>query len=322
MAIEASDLKVADILVLKDKVHNFYRHVAVVTHVNKQESIYKIIHWRGVGEPYGITETTLPSAESLAKRNVEFECFRLHNQDQALKTTQILQQWLSWGVPYDKQRFAQAELAINRFFSVSSDLMNNISPKIKEEQFAEKLELHRKEMEQLFIENYMDIVKYAARRDISPVRPKMDGEKQTGFHCLQGILIAFQIPYVQNYVNSVNDQWLSNKYVKTNTSLNDNEPRFENAKQALKENFNQEEFLASFPLAFKLQAKLCSIDTFRHAMLCDDKNITYIGVLNSLKEAEIHPDQEIMAQNCLFFKKQGSLRRDELMHKIVIPSIK
>src|ERR1044072_4188322 len=118
--IEPNDLKIGDILLLKDKTHNFYRHVVVVTEVDNEQSIYKVIHWLGVREPFSVTEATLPPEKLLNERNLELECFRLYDQQQAEKAVGILKQWLTWGVPYSKERFNKLESAMNDFFSVTS----------------------------------------------------------------------------------------------------------------------------------------------------------------------------------------------------------
>ncbi|NNM59285.1 MAG: hypothetical protein HKM04_05670 [Legionellales bacterium] len=318
--IDPSYLKIGDILLLKDKSQHFFRHVVVVTQVDIEQNIYKIMHFRRLGEPSGLVEATLSSSELLNQRNLEYECYRLKDQEQAIKAIQILRQWFTWAVPFDTDRFKRAELSCNNFFAVSSNLMNHIPPQLSEENYPEKIKLHRQEMETLFNQHYMDIIKYAARRDISPVRPKFANEKQTGFHCLQGILLAFQVSYAQDFVNSVTDKWLANKHVVTNENLSSEEPRFEMASTALKANFNKEAFLAAFPLAFRLWAKLSSINTFEHAMLSDKEKITYLGTLNPLQEADIKPDAETMAQSCRFFKAQGDSKRVELLHQVVSPS--
>lgn len=319
--IEPKDLKVGDILLLKDKTHHFYRHVSVVTEVDVQNNIYKVMHWRGVGEPYAITEVTLPSAESFAKRNVEFECFRMHDENQAVRAVDILRSWLGWAVPYDKSRFARAEIFNNQFFSVSSDLFNGISPHISSEYYDEKVEENRKEMEALFVEHYMDIVKYAARSSISPVRPKRDGEKQTGFHCLQGIMLAYQVSYALDFVNPVSDRWLANKHTDLNSNLAANEPRFESVNVALKPEFDSGIFLATFPPAFRLYAKLCPIDTFRHAIWKDERTFRALGALTMLAEANIKPDAETMLESARFFKRQGDQKRKALLETVITLSI-
>lgn len=320
--IEVHDLKIGDILLLKDKTHNFYRHVAVVTEIDNTQSIYKVIHWIGVREPFSVTEATLPPEELLNERNIELECFRLYDQQPAEKAVGILKQWLTWGVPYSKERFNKLESTMNNFFSVTSDLLNNLPPQNCKEKFPDKLEPNRKEMETLFIQNYRDIIKYAARRDISPIRPKEDKTSQKGFHCVQGILLAFQVSYVTDFVNSVTDKCLSNKHTDTNINLNDSKPIFESAEKALNNNFQLENFLDAIPIAFKLYAKLCWVDTFRHAMLNDTENIKFLGTLLPIKKADIKPDAETMASRVQFLTEQGLFKREKLVHEVILPSAK
>lgn len=317
--IEPKDLKIGDILLLKDKTWNFYRHVVVVSEIDQEQNIYKVIHWMGVREPFSITEATFPPKEVLIERNLELECYRLFDQQQAEKAVDILKQWLTWGVPYSQERFKKLETYINGFFSVTSDLMNHLPPQGCSEASLERLEPCRKEMEALFIENCRDIIKYAARRDISPVKPKQDKVRQNGFHCVQGILLAFQVSYVTAFVDSITDQWLSNKHTKKNENPDASGFIFESAETALKSHVEPESILAAIPPSFKLYAKLCSVDIFRHAMLADTETIIFLGPLSAINKADLRPDAEAMASRAKFLTEQGFFKQDSLLHEVILP---
>jgi hypothetical protein len=322
----AADMQAGDILLYKNLKTNYYFHAAIVTEIDNAKGVYKIAHWLGKAEPYTLSETRLTPAESLKARDMELECFRLKDGQHIVKTLAILRQWLTWAVPYDKRRYAKAEAAVSKFFNVHSDqyhgVIFSLSPEERKRFEQGAIEQHRQEMERLFEVNYMDVVKYAARRDISPVMPKEASEYQTGFNCLQGVLTVFQAACGEDYVQSVQDRWLSNKYVSTNKSLAPDATFFADASTALKQNFDLQTFLASFPKAFKLHAKTCGVETFRHALYTDKKFIIPLGTLAPLANDQIHPDLDSSNSACLIAKISGDAKRNALQTDVITPSRK
>ena len=310
-------LELGDILLLKDFKAGFYRHVAIVSEVNKEQNSYKAIHWRGVGEPYGITEMTLPSKESLAERNCQFECFRLRDSKQALDVLSLLKSWIPWSVPYSETAFKKAETEANKFFSVKSDLFNKINPEINPEKLDLKNQEYLKEMQKLFDDHWADVVKYAARRDLGVVRTKREG-KLSGFNCLGGILIALQTSYILDLVKPLKDKWVSNAHINQSNPSSDGMV-FEPTEIALQENVTKEIMTQAIPSAFKLDAKLCTVDAFRLAMLADEQTIEYIGKLTTLNQENIKSDKELIENKVSFFKSEGNKQRMKVLEELLEP---
>lgn len=310
------DLQVGDILLYKNTKNNYFFHAAIVTEIDNDKRVYKITHWVGKAEPYTLAETRLTTAEALKERGMELECFRIKDAKHIPKVLAILRQWVTWAVPYDRQRYAKAEKAVSEFFNVHADQSHNVilslSPEERQQLLKNHLEKHRLEMERVFEENYMDVVKYASRRDTSPVRPKDAGEYRIGFNCLQGILNVFQASYAAEHVQSITDRWLSNKHAAI----------FTDASVALKQDFDLKSFLASFPKAFKLYAKTCSVETFRHAFYEDAEHILPLGLLDPLANDDINPDQASSNAACLFAKSNGDAKRNALQVDVIKGSMK
>lgn len=86
--------------------------------------------------------------------------------------------------------------------------------------------------------------------------------------------------------------------------------------------FHLENFPNAIPIAFKLYAKLCWVDTFRHAMLNDTENIKFPGTLLPVKKADIKPDAQTMASRVQFLTEQGFFKREKLLHEVILPSAK
>lgn len=310
------DLQVGDILLYKNTKNNYFFHAAIVTEIDNDKCVYKITHWVGKAEPYTLSETRLTTAEALKERGMELECFRLKDTMHIPKVVGILRQWLTWAVPYDKQRYAKAEKAVSEFFDVHSDQYHNVilslSPEERQQLLSNALEKHRQEMEREFEERYMDVIKYASRRDTSPVRPKDASEYRIGFNCLQGILNVFQASYAADHVQSITDRWLSNKHADI----------FTDARVALNKDFELKSFLASFPKAFKLYARTCSVETFRHALYEDAEHILPLGLLNPLASDHINPDAASSNAACLFTKANGDAKRAALQVDVIEKSMR
>ncbi len=200
--IPVTSLKAGDILLMEDKMHRFFRNVAVVTQVDQQTNDCKAAYWRGTRYPYSLAETSLPSEKMMQERRLMFHVFRPKDQALAQRAATLLQKWCLWAVPFDKTRFEEAEKYHNHFFDMNADFLNWKMPVISNDDiYNENLIEHCLKLNKAFKEYYLDIVKYAARREISPVRPTAENEeKQTGFHCVQGILIAFQVACVEDFV--------------------------------------------------------------------------------------------------------------------------
>lgn len=312
--ISVESLKPGDILLMKDKTHDFFRHVAVVTQVDQQRQHCLVAHWRGTHYPYALTEMSLPPENIIQERNLAFHVFRLKDQVLAQRATAILQKWCLWAIPFDKTRFEKAEQYNNEFFNITSNVFEGQLPIITDMiLFYPKLGEQIQLLQQQFKEHYLDVVKYAARREISPVLPKPESdEKQRGFHCLQGVLVAFQVACVQEYINPQNNQWLSNKLSKP----------FNQISELLNFDFDQDAFINSIPPAFQLWAKLASIEAFNFALQKDEAHVKELGVLapQTPKLPYDHRQQE--DTKIVLAYQQGLKNRARLIDEVVMPSVK
>lgn len=311
--ISVTELKPGDILLMKDKTYDFFRHVVVITQVDQKTEHCQVAHWRGTHYPYALTEMSLPPEEVLQKRNLAFHAFRLKNQTQALQVAELLQKWCLWAIPFDKKRFTKAEKENNEFFDIESDILKDKQPIITNKSlFISLLAERNQQLNQIFKEHYLDVVKYAARRDISPVRPKPETENQTGFHCLQGILVALQVTCARAFVNAENTKWLSNKKIDL----------FDKTSEALKSDFDLNAFLGAIPAAFQLYAKHACIDVFNYALEKDKENIVSLGVL-APQTAKLPYDFKQQEDKLIIYAYQAGLKkRNNLIKEVILPSVK
>lgn len=306
-------LQPGDILLMKDNANNFFRHAAVVTQVDLKTKHCQVAHFRGTHYPFALTEMSLPPEEVIQARNLTFHIFRLKDQALALQATELLKKWCKWAIPFDKKRFELAEKYNNDFFGIASDMFENKSPMIGDNiLFNQKLMEQHKDLTQAFKEHYLDVVKYAARRDISPVRPKPENENQRGFHCLQGILIAFQVACVQTFVNAENMKWVSNK----KTDL------YDKASDALKPDFDLNAFLSAIPPAFQLYAKFACIDTFNYALEQDHEHILSLGILAPQTPELPYDFLQTESSKIINLYQIGAAKRKKLREEVIDPSIK
>lgn len=309
-----TSLRPGDIVIMENKTHRFLQNIAVVTQANRQEQDCRVALWRNTHYPYTLTETTLPSGEALREDNLVLHVFRLKDQDLAQRAVTLLKNWCLWAVPFDAVRFRQAEEYNNNIFGVDADFLNDKIPNMFNcPLFHINMQKNCDFLHQKFRENYLDIVKYAARREISPVRPTLEKEeKKTGFHFAQGILIAFQVASVQHFVKPENKTWLSNKEA----------PSLKSIKKTLKSNFDENAFLNSIPFAFQLWAKLASIETF-HTFLRDDyENILSMGTFVPTSSEKSYAFNNREYENITFAYQVGLLNRAALINEVIEPSSK
>lgn len=311
--ISVTSLKPGDILLMKDNTHHFFRHVAVITSVDQKMEHCQVAHWRGTHYPYSLTEMSLPPETIIQERNLAFHVFRLKDQDLAQRAATLLQKWCLWAIPFDKTRFEKAEQYNNEFFDISTDIFKEKLPIIKDSAlFSVTLAEQYPILQQQFKEHYLDVIKYATRRNISPVRPKPENEKQTGFHCLQGVLIAFQVACLQDLITPESMQWLSNKPSKPFTQVSD----------ILISDLDQQHLFDATPPALQLWAKLASIELFDYALKKDSEHVLPLGILAPQNPKLPYDFRQQEDKKIIHAYQQGMKNRAKLMEEIVQPSMK
>lgn len=269
--IDYRHLKPGDILIMRREQQDFYAHVMVVSAIDPTQHSYQLMHWVASREPFVLQESAFPSADRLARLHLSFECFRPHNEDLALQAVAVLKSWLDWSLPYDAEKRDRAEKYNAGFFSIHSDMNNKKYPDLS--QFtdrAAKLKTLRQDMSELFEKHIMDPLKYAARRKTCPIRPRPIGERQPGFHCVQGVLLAYQVACAQDFIEAAEPkQWVSGKTGQGLTGVED----------LLSPDFDKQSLLAAFPPALRLYAKLCEPNTLHHALVQDTVSFSRQGIV-------------------------------------------
>lgn len=312
-SISVTSLKPGDILLMKDKTNHFFRHAAVVTQVDQKMEHCQVAHWRGTHYPYALTEMSLPPEHIIKERNLAFHVFRLKDQHIAQRTATLLQKWCLWAIPFDEARLKKAEQYNNEFFNVTSDIFKGTAPVITNRVlFSEKLAEQYPILKQQFKDHYLDIIKYAARRNITPVRPKPNEEKQTGFHCLQGVLITFQVTFVQDFIHPESMQWLSNKPSKP----------FNQVSNILNSDFDEQLLFNAIPPAFQLWAKLASIDLFDYALQKDSDHILPLGILAPQNPKLPYDHKQEEGKKIINAYQTGLKNRTKLIDEVIAPSMK
>lgn len=311
--VSVTSLKPGDILLMKDNTHDFFRHVAVVTQIDETMEHCQVAHWRGTHYPYALTEMSLPPENIIKERNLSFQVFRLKDQNIAQRAATLLQKWCLWAIPFDKTRFEKAEQYNNDFFNMNSDIFKEKPPVIMDRTlFSDKLAEQYSLFQQQFKDHYLDVVKYALRQNISPVRPKSENEKQTGFHCLQGVLIAFQIACLKDTIRTESLQWVSNKPSKP----------FNQVKDVLDSDFDVQHLFNAIPPAFQLRAKLASIELFEYALKNDNQNIESVGKLAPQNPKLPYDHRQQEDKKIIHLYQTGLKNRTKLKDEVVTSSIK
>lgn len=311
--IEVTSLKPGDILIMEDKINHIFRHAAVVTQVDQNTKHCQVAHWRGAHYPHALTETSLPPDHIVQECNLAFHVFRLKDQNLAKRATALLQKWCLWAVPFDPKRLINAEKYSSVFFDAKVDLSNDWVPMIPNYSSPDDtLPVICNNLNQEFKKHYLDIVKYATRRDISPVRPQSKEEEQTGFFSMQGILIAFQVACVQDFVEPQNTEWFSNKETKS----------FKKVSEILKPDFDQDAFLNAIPPVFQLWAKLVTIDAFHHSLQNNQEHILSLGVLAPQKPELPYDYVQQEGKKVIHAYQTGLKNRTKLMEEVIVPSMK
>ncbi len=313
--ITPNALKVGDILLTRDKTHDFFRHISIVIEADSHHNRYQVAHYRGIGDINCLTVNPLVPQEVLDKLNIEYHVFRLQDQQQAQKAITIISNWVRWAVPFDRKGLIQYGLSLEpKYYDMIPHLFNSPPPPQTHTSYSQE-QVNKSNLE--FKQYYMDVAKYAVRREICPRRPKLPIADTRGFNCLQGMLLAFQISYIEKFVQSKPNQWLANKHTE----------RFESVQIALSSDFKHNTFITAIPPAFQLWAKKCAVDTFRYALEQDTNHIDSLGLLKvhsqcdlSKEQTQENKDQLNAFQSRL--KQSGIANRQRLLEEVIIPSLK
>lgn len=301
--IKISSLLPGDILLMKDKNRNIFRHSAVVTRLSEDKNFCHVVHFRGTDYPYALTEMSLPPEQVLKARNLEFHVFRLKDSQQALKAASLLKKWAyEWAIPYGKEKIQRFKDYANALLGVEGDLYQVGKP-FEVDMLQDKIQQDYDVQRKNFETNILEIAKYAARREISPIQPKdKNAEKQGGFRCIQGLLIGFQVSYLTDLVHPINDAWLSTKHPE----------QYLSPEVALKENVTNEALVQAIPPAFRLDPKFCLIDTFKYACEQDQAHVFSMGVLEPKSKEELAPYLVDEPQQIKHYYELGQKNREKL----------
>ncbi len=283
-----------------------HAHISIISKADIETNKFEAIRVRGNGENKFLIETFILTREQLDK--LPYECnivrFNQKNQLNIQDTVKILKDWCKWAVKSDINRVIKGFEKVTKESTHMESFRNEYFTRLQN--FNPKKSITTlKDITKITQENFdiKTVMKFAARREISPTRPKEFLEDETGFNCLQAILIALQITFIKDDIQPINDKWISNKYpgrFSAHFFRNDEEIK-------LKERI---------PEPLRLDAKNCPIDIFRIQLL-NSGIAKFLGVLKAPLEKDVNtiPTYEISVQTC----KKGLENRTKLKESLNLP---
>lgn len=304
-AIIGSDALIpGDIMILYKKDHHLFIHAYVVAN-SKSGNYNNIVH--AAIKPSDHVHIYPPySAEFCEKMGWEQHAFRINDADIREKFLNILETWATYAIPFDYQRVETAVQKHRELLHSEWEFTKGIFPHM--DHIDESvIENDVKEMRSLF--DIDQAIKFAARREISPVKPVPESEKGRGFRCLRFVLSALQTAYIMDDVPAINDKWCS---LRNNLFSN---PVTETLNQ---QQLSSDEFKAKLtnkiPAELRLSTRYCVPEIFLRSVK-HGSTITKLGVLDAPHEADL-PEKSKSDELAIEFIKDGVRKKEELRLRI------
>ncbi len=205
--INYSELVPGDILFVRDERFSFFKHICVVA-ASQCDGVYNRIHTAGLGKVKGLIVSPMFSHEQLENASSTVVIVRIPDQKIRTNFLAILENWVSWDVSYDSQRVKQLSDKLTEFYETEFNSETKTCPDMNKMP-VEKISHALSECARLF--RIEDTIKYAQRREVSPVKPKENLKDERGFSCSMSMIAALQTAYVMENVTPVNNKWCSNR---------------------------------------------------------------------------------------------------------------
>lgn len=206
--IHHGDLFPGDILFVRDEKRGIFKHICVVART-QCDGIYNRIHTAGLGNIKGLIVSAMFSHEQLKQANSSVSVVRILDEKIRTNFLKILENWATWAVSYDSKRLNTLCEKLSEFYGAEFNAETKTCPNMNEIP-DEKISHALSECTKLF--RIEDTVKYAQRREITPIKPKENVQDERGFSCTMPIIAALQATYVMEEVSPVNGKWCSNKH--------------------------------------------------------------------------------------------------------------
>lgn len=242
----------------------------------------------------------------LSKLDFCYEVIRPNSVELIKKSLLIIKTWLNYQVPHDMTKVERAEKLLSNCakdylqYEFPIKITNNLDDypeSVRKTLFAAGMNLFKNRFEK----NKFSLLKYAARREVSPIMPKTNNPNH-GLTCCSSIILPLQIACIQQYVQPLKDKWISDKkfplslldnylsiksstqgksyldylYAMHSENTNNN---YDTALSLLTKDLEQINF-AVIPPGLRLDAKFCPANII-HQSLCDDiDNFNALGKLS------------------------------------------
>lgn len=296
--IDFSKLEPGDLIFIK-RPTGFNAHICAIM-PSKTNGIYNRFH--AVFGKHLLVEPMV-TIEQLAKAPCDAgQVFRIRDKEARKNFIAILEEWVKWGVPFDSKRHKAltdktSELLQSEWAGYKQlwPVMHNMNPDL----ITDAINFNKSTFK---IE---DAIKYAARRNISPSKPKENHTEERGFHCMSVMMAALQAAYIVDDVPAISDKWCSNKH-----GLFSN-PVVESSRiKGQSEDEFKSMLIQRIPEELRLNIKLCAPEIFIHSIV-DGQALEQLGKLIPPTDDELLADDKLQNEANIALIQEGMRKRDE-----------
>ncbi len=310
--INYSELVPGDFLLVRHDPLGIFKHICVVAE-SQCDGVNNRIHAAGLSKVTGLIVSPMFSHEELKKANSTVAVVRILDEKIRKNFLAILVNWVSWAVSYDFKRFNNLCNKLSEFYNTEFNPETKTCPNMNEMP-VEKISHALSECAKLF--RIEDAIKYAQRREVSPIRPKENLKDERGFSCSMSMIAALQAAYVMEKVTPVNDKWCSNRNVFFKPPPL--EEALENRKASLEEYKDENEYknvlINLIPEELRLPPKFTDCDLLMWSIY-KGNSLKILGKFSAPDDhLFIHKNE--MEEEILKAKKTGQEKKEEFRGKV------
>jgi len=288
-----------------------------------RDGFHWVIHTATGGIFEGLKESVLRPL-----KNEFYTVFRCQDSTLAATACEQLKAWAKYEIPYDQQRA--------RLMHLVADCQTHLrNPQTYLKYAIEQNKSH-----------FWHMVKFAARRDVSPVN-ELQLEHKRGLQCIQALILAFQVAEIRPFVKTITElgnRWVSNKHIVDidgqapesfsdhAAAVNDSEEypdfnlsfkrkhRDENTFIPSHAAWNHptqsaDDFFGAHPLMLPLDAKITGPELFV-MFLRQSQKFTSLGKLNVGPVTFTDVQKELHRSNSSLFLAQATKLKGDLIQKL------
>lgn len=303
--IKHSDLLPGDIFMLYNNEHQYFMHVGVVS----SKKCGDVNYWlHAVFKPSEHLHFTEPyTAERLAEYNWSVYAFRIADQTIRERMLQIMETWANYAVKFDHKRLNTAVARSRDVLGVEWDYSKKILPAmgcVTDETFANAVTVMKSEFD------INHVIKYAVRRETSPVKPAANPADEHGFRCLMYLLTALQSAYVMDEVPAINDHWTSLHHTVFVNPVTESLRRQQLTEVEFKANLTHK-----IPEELRLPAGTCVPEVFYRSIL-NSTHLIPLGKYDPVHRADLPAEMQVVDKD-IQMVDEGVRKKAEMYQQMI-----